>query len=80
MHCIILHFAPHALHVMSLSHICTFVLDPAESKTEIQAVQAQGVFRGPQALRYEDANIVAIKASPGASHQSPCLLCLKNYL
>jgi hypothetical protein len=31
---------------------------------------------GPQATSYEDASIVVIKASPGASHQRPCLLYL----
>jgi hypothetical protein len=62
------------------SHTCTFALDPTEPESEFQAEQAQGVFGGLQASSHEDANIVVIKASPGASHQSPCLLCLKFYL
>jgi hypothetical protein len=41
-----------------------------------QAEQVQGVFGGPQASSCEDANIVVIKASLGASHQSPCPLYL----
>jgi hypothetical protein len=57
MHCIILHFAPHALHVMSVSHICTFALDPAESKTEIRVEQIQWVFGVPQASSGEDTNL-----------------------
>jgi hypothetical protein len=35
---------------------------------EIQAEQVQWVFESPQALSFKDANIVVIKASPGASH------------
>jgi hypothetical protein len=38
------------------------------------------VFGGPQASSCEDANIVVIKVSPGAFHQSPYLLYLKPYL
>jgi hypothetical protein len=71
-----LHFAPLALHVMSVSHICTFVLDPTEPESKFRAEQVKGVFGGPQASSREDANIVVIKASPGASHQSPCPLYL----
>jgi hypothetical protein len=51
-----------------------------EPKSDIQAKQVQGVFGGPQASSCEDANVIVIKASPGASHQSPYLLCLKLYL
>jgi hypothetical protein len=41
---------------------------------EVQAEQeVQWVFRGPQASSCEEANIVMIKASPGALHQSPYL-------
>jgi hypothetical protein len=38
--------------------------------------EVQWVFRGPQASSCTDANNVVIKASPGASHQSACLLYL----
>jgi hypothetical protein len=37
-------------------------------------------YGGPQATSCEDANFTMIKLSPGASHQSPCLLHLKLYL
>jgi hypothetical protein len=47
-------------------HICTYALDHAEPKLEIQSEQLRGVFEGPQALSCEDANIVVIKASVGA--------------
>jgi hypothetical protein len=47
------------------------VLDHAEPKKEIQAVQVRWVFGGPQASSYEDANIVVIKESPGASNHIP---------
>jgi hypothetical protein len=66
-----MHFAPHALHVMSVSHNCTFALDHVEPESEFQAEQAQGVFGAPQASSCEDANIVVIKTSPNASNQCP---------
>jgi hypothetical protein len=37
---------------------------------EVQAEEVQWVFGGPQAPSIVDANIVVIKASPGAFHQS----------
>jgi hypothetical protein len=45
------------------------MIDPVESKTEIQVEQVQWVFGGPQTSSCEDANIVVIKASPGAFNQ-----------
>jgi hypothetical protein len=42
----------------------------AEPKSEIQAEQVQQVFGGLQVSSYEDANIVVIKTSLSASHQS----------
>jgi hypothetical protein len=50
------------------------MIDPAESKTEIQVEQVEWVFGGPQSSSYEDANIVVIKASPSAFNHAPCLL------
>jgi hypothetical protein len=46
-------------------------VDQTEPKTEIQAEQVQWVFGGAQASSCEDANIVGIKASPGASNHHP---------
>jgi hypothetical protein len=46
-------------------------VDHAEPKTGIQAEQVQWVFGGTQVLSCEDANIVVIKASPGASNHIP---------
>jgi hypothetical protein len=43
-------------------------VDHAEPKMEIQVEQVHWVFGGPQASGWEDANIVLIKTSPGASH------------
>jgi hypothetical protein len=60
--------------------IFAYTVDHVELKSDIQAKQVQGVFGGPQASSCEDANVIVIKASPGASHQSPYLLCLKLYL
>jgi hypothetical protein len=54
-----------------------YVLDHAEQKTEIQAVQVQCVFGGPQ-VSYENANIVVTKASPGASN--PILEFYYNFI
>jgi hypothetical protein len=45
-------------------------IDHVEKKTKIQVEHVQWVFGGLQASNYEDANIVVIKANPGASHQS----------
>jgi hypothetical protein len=73
-------FAPHALHTLRLAIFCIYVIDHVEPKLGIQAEQAQGVFGGPQVSSCKDANIVVIRASPGETHQSPCLLCLKLYL
>jgi hypothetical protein len=52
----------HLLHIQ-VNHV-----DP---KTENQAKQVQWTFRGPQVSSCEDANIVIIKASPGASNHHP---------
>ncbi len=45
------------------------MLDHAELKMKIQVKQVQWVFGGSQASSCEDANIVVIKASPGALNQ-----------
>jgi hypothetical protein len=50
--------------LLLVSHTYAFYGRSAESKTEIQAEKAPGVFGGPQASRCEDANIVVIKVSP----------------
>jgi hypothetical protein len=55
-------------------HLLHIQVDHTESGSKFQAEQVQGVFEGPQAPSYEDANIVVIKASPSASHHHPCLL------
>jgi hypothetical protein len=44
------------------------MVDHAEPKAEIQAEQVQWVFEGPQASSCVDANIIVIKANPGASN------------
>jgi hypothetical protein len=43
-------------------------MDHVEPKTEIQVQQVHEVFGGPHASSCEDANIVVIKASLGASN------------
>jgi hypothetical protein len=53
-------------------------MDHMEPKMEIQVRQVQWVFGGPQASSYEDANIVVIKASPGAS--KPILEFCNNFI
>jgi hypothetical protein len=54
----------HALHAMSVSHICTFVLDPVEPESEFQAEQAQGAFGGPQASSGEDTKLALDQGKP----------------
>jgi hypothetical protein len=49
---------------MLVSYICTFALDPAESESEFQAEQDQGVFGGPQASCCEDTNIALDQGKP----------------
>jgi hypothetical protein len=56
--------------------IFCYVLDHVEPKMEIQVQQDQGVFGGPQAWSYEDANIVVTKVSPDASNHIPWALCI----
>jgi hypothetical protein len=54
---------------MSISpHVCAFAIDHVEPESEIKKEQVQGTFGGPQASSCKDANIVEMKASPGASH------------
>jgi hypothetical protein len=52
------------------------MLGHEESKTKIQVEQVRCVFGGQQSSSCEDVNIVVIKVSPDASHQSPCPLYL----
>jgi hypothetical protein len=51
-------------------------VDHAESELEFRVEQVQWVFGGPQVSSYEDANIVVIKANPGAFSHATCLLFL----
>jgi hypothetical protein len=57
--------------LFNYGHFVHFTVDHAETKAEIQADQVQWVFGGPQASSCEDANIVVIKVSPGASNHAP---------
>jgi hypothetical protein len=50
------------------AHLYSYTLDHVEPKSQIQAEQVQWVFGGPQASSCEDANIIVIKSSPGASN------------
>jgi hypothetical protein len=54
-------------------------VDHAEPKMEIQAEQVQWVSGSPQASSCEDANVVVIKASPGAPNHI-LEFCLSFYL
>jgi hypothetical protein len=63
--CIALFNCGHLLHIW---------VDHVELKMKDQAMQVQWVFGDPQAPSCNDANIVVIKASSGASNQCPCLL------
>jgi hypothetical protein len=70
MHCIKLHFAPHALHYVIVTVLCICdgsrgagTRDLRESKTKDHG--------GQQETNCEDASVVVIKASPGASYHVP---------
>jgi hypothetical protein len=60
--------------LVNCGHLLHMRVDHVKPKTEIQAEQVQWVFRGPQELSYENANIVVINASSGASNKCPCHL------
>jgi hypothetical protein len=47
-----------------VSHICTYAIDLAELKMEVQAVQIQWRLRGPQALSGEDTNVALNQGKP----------------
>jgi hypothetical protein len=53
------------------SHVCVYAADHVEPQQEIKKERVQGAFGAPQVLSCEDANIVVIKVSPGASHHNP---------
>jgi hypothetical protein len=64
-------FCTSCLEHFNLGHLYSY---PGRShRVEIgdKKEQVQWVFGGPQALSCEDANIVVIKTSPGASHHNP---------
>jgi hypothetical protein len=52
--------------IFNCGHILHICVDHGEPKLEFQAKQVQWVFGGPQASSCKNANIVVIKASPGA--------------
>jgi hypothetical protein len=52
------------------SHVLHMRVDHVKHELEFQAEQVRWMFGGPQASSYEDDNIVVIKVSPSASHQS----------
>jgi hypothetical protein len=64
MHCIKLHFVPHALHYVIMTIMCTYAIDPAELKMEVKAVQVQWRLGGPQASSGEDTNVVLDQGKP----------------
>jgi hypothetical protein len=57
--CIALFNCVHLLHIR---------VDHAEPELEFQMEQVPWVFGGTQVSSCKDANIIVIKASPGASH------------
>jgi hypothetical protein len=48
-----------------------YALDHAEPELEFQAEQVEWAFGGRQVTSCEDANIVVVKANPGASNHHP---------
>jgi hypothetical protein len=57
--------------IFNHAHLLHIWVDHVELKSKIQAEQVQKEYDGPQAPSYEDANIVVIKESPGASNHRP---------
>jgi hypothetical protein len=57
--------------LFNYGHILHIRLEHVESESEFQAEQVRWVFEGPQSSSYEDANIIVIKASLGASNHYP---------
>jgi hypothetical protein len=47
-----------------MAHICTYAIDPAELKMEVQGVQVQWRLGGQQASSDEDTNIVLDQGKP----------------
>jgi hypothetical protein len=63
----------------NVAHLLHIRIDHAELRTEIQAEKVQWVFGSPQASSWEYANIIVIKASPGALTNPPyLLLCFES--
>jgi hypothetical protein len=57
--------------LFNYGHLLHIRVDHAEPKSGFQAEQVRWVFGGPQASCSEDANIIMIKASLGASTHRP---------
>jgi hypothetical protein len=57
--------------LVNCGHLLHMRVYRAKPESEFQAEQVQRVFGGPQASSCDDANIVVIKASPGASNHYP---------
>jgi hypothetical protein len=66
--------------LVNCGHLLHMRVDHAEPELDFQAEEVRWLFGSPQAPCVMEANIVVIKAGPGASHQTPFLLCLKLYL
>jgi hypothetical protein len=75
MHCVTFLFAPHAFNILIVVILCIYSRSHKAEDGNPSGASPMGV-GDPQATSYEDANIVVIKASPSASHQSSCLLYL----
>jgi hypothetical protein len=61
-------FCTTCISLVNCDHLLHMRVDHAESESEFQAEQVRWVYGGPQATSYDDANIVVIKARPGASN------------
>jgi hypothetical protein len=60
--------------LVNCGHLLHMRVDHAKPGSEFQAEQVRWVFEGPQASSCENANIVMIKANPGASNPHPLVL------
>jgi hypothetical protein len=70
MHCIKLHFAPHALHYVIVTVLCICARSRGAGTRDLRGSKAKE-HGGPQVTSCEDGNVVVIKASPSAYYHVP---------
>jgi hypothetical protein len=72
--CIILHFVPHALYYVIMIIICICARSRGANNESSSGARSPMGVRRSTSIKLRGANIVVIKASPGAFNQCPCIL------